>query len=64
MIRNALFLAEQVDGLECSTSIPTKAHIRETASVGSALEKAISDLRHAADELDAERLSCHGWKQV
>lgn len=26
--------------------------------------KAISDLRHAAAELDAERLSCFGWAQV
>lgn len=28
-----------------------------------ALEKAVADLRHAAEELDAERLSLKGWPQ-
>lgn len=29
-----------------------------------ALQKAAADLRHAAEELEAERLSCLGWPQV
>lgn len=28
------------------------------------LQKAAADLRHAAEELEAERLSCLGWPQV
>jgi hypothetical protein len=43
---------------------PGRPHEHSRCLPEEALEKAIADLRHAADELDAERLSCLGWRQV
>lgn len=44
--------------------LPEDVQARGHALPEHMLCKAISDLRHAADELDAERLSCFGWRQV
>lgn len=44
--------------------LPEGVRAEPTALPEHVLCKAISDLRHAADELDAERLSCYGWAQV
>lgn len=66
LIRNGLSLAERVDGIPAGTLVSLEDHHRPgrpEALVDHALCKAISDLRHAADELDAERLSCFGWAQ-
>lgn len=66
LIKNALSLAERVDGVQAGALVPLEDHQRPgnpEAKVDHALCKAISDLRHAADELDAERLSCFGWAQ-
>ncbi|MCU1592436.1 MAG: hypothetical protein JWP11_3692 [Frankiales bacterium] len=66
LIRNGLSLAERVDGCPAGTMVPLEDHQRPgqpEALVEHALCKAIADLRHAADELDAERLSCFGWAQ-
>lgn len=65
LIKNALSLAQRVDGVRAGAMIPLEEHQRTNpeALVEHALFKAISDLRHAADELDAERLSCFGWSQ-
>lgn len=67
LIGNAMDLARRVDGKESGTVIGLLDEQRPgnpEANVEHALCKAISDLRHAADELDAERLSCYGWRQV
>lgn len=67
LIRNGLSLAERVDGVTPGTMVPLEDRQRPgrpEALVDHALCKAISDLRHAADELDAERLSCFGWAQA
>lgn len=66
LIGNAMDLARRVDGKEAGTMIGLQDHQRPgspEALVEHAVCKAISDLRHAADELDAERLSCFGWAQ-
>lgn len=66
MLRNALALAERVDGVEAGAMVPLEDRQRPgnpEARVEHALCKAISDARHAAAELDAERLSCFGWAQ-
>lgn len=66
LIENAAQLAARVHGEIGGTMISLEDGQREhpEALVEHALCKAISDLRHAADELDAERLSCFGWRQV
>lgn len=67
LIGNAADLARRVDGKQAGTVIGVEDWQRPgnpEAVVDHALCKAISDLRHAADELDAERLSCFGWAQV
>lgn len=66
LIENAGKLAERAHGVAAGTMIPLEDGQRDQpeALVEHALCKAISDLRHAADELDAERLSCYGWRQV
>ncbi len=66
LIRNGLSLAQRVDGAAAGSVVPledAQRPGRPEANVEHALCKAISDLRHAADELDAERLSCFGWAQ-
>lgn len=66
LILNGLSLAQRVDDVEAGTVVPLEDHQRPghpEAPVEHALCKAIADLRHAADELDAERLSCFGWAQ-
>lgn len=82
LIKNALLLAEAVDGekatgvydlggpfpmerpiSEVGIVVPKDVHAAGVVLPEWALCKAISDLRHAADELDAERLSCYGWEQ-
>lgn len=66
LITNALDLSRRVDGKEAGSTIGLLPEQRDepNAQVEQALCKAIADLRHAADELDAERLNCYGWKQV
>lgn len=49
---------------EVVIAVPLSVRIGGEARPEHMLCKAISDLRHAADELDAERLSCFGWRQV
>ena len=82
LIKNALHLAEAVDGEQGSVitgqpegnyeaplhdaaiTLPVQVHANGFALPEHILCKAVSDLRHAADELDAERLACYGWRQV
>jgi hypothetical protein len=75
LIKNALEIAEKVDGHEAAELVrdigPAQYRADQNPEsellvprVEYALCKAVSDLRHAADELDAERLSCYGWQQV
>lgn len=66
LIRNALVLAEAANGATASymVEVPEGTRSSPYAEPHHLLCKAISDLRHAADELDAERLSCFGWRQV
>lgn len=65
LIRNGLALAKLADdqwpGSEVRPADGASQH--RVVTVEDALEKAAADLRHAAAELDAERLSCRGWKQ-
>lgn len=68
LIANALTIAEECDnvpaGVLLSFDPPVRRVTAPTAPVDHALAKAVADLRHAADELEAERLSCLGWPQV
>lgn len=71
LIENGLDLARRVDGhtahrFEGMVGVQADQRIdgREDAPIADVLEKAIGDLRHAADELEAERNSCMGWRQV
>ncbi len=66
LIRNGLALAEQVNGQPAGATLvpPLTAYSADRPpSVDQALGKAAADLRHAAEELEAERLSCYGWAQ-
>lgn len=66
LIANAQILARKVNRVEAGTMISLEENQRPgspEALVEHALCKAISDLRHAAAELDAERLNCYGWAQ-
>ncbi len=68
LIRNGLGLAQMVDGFDADLRlhVPLAARVdqQETSEFPAAiLEKAAADLRHAAEELEAERLSCLGWRQ-
>lgn len=67
LIEGSLALAQAVDGRQAGSVIATLSPDvydgDEPPRVEHALCKAVSDLRHAADELDAERLSCYGWRQ-
>ncbi len=66
LIKNALALADRADGAVAGTMIPLEDSHRPgqpEALVDHALAKAASDLRHAAEELEAERHSCYGWAQ-
>ena len=49
---------------DSAITLPVHIHGNGFALPEHILCKPISDLRHAADELDAERLSCYGWRQV
>lgn len=70
LIANAQHLAKAVHLELAGTTIALPPEVYASSDVvGRAhvehiLCKAISDLRHAADELDSERLSCFGWRQV
>lgn len=64
LINNALSLAEKVDGQRPSQVIKTDANVMGEGTTVELLEKAVADLRHAAAELEAERLNCYGWRQV
>jgi hypothetical protein len=57
LIENGLRLAKDVNGAPAGS-------LTEGGTIEDALEKAAADLRHAAEELTAERLSCKGWEQA
>lgn len=59
LIKNGLRLAELVNGCPLYADVDDKP-----TRVEDVLEKAAADLRHAAEELEAERLSVKGWRQV
>lgn len=66
LIHNSLGLAKAVDG-QADDALLAGVDVgcdREIVTVPEAIEVAVADLRHAADELDRERLSCYGWPQV
>lgn len=58
LIANGLELAEAVNGAKAGGLMV------QGGTVEDALDKAAADLRHAAEELTAERFSCKGWEQV
>lgn len=66
LITNGLDLARRVDGMPITGAVGVQEHQRvvTSANVRSTLLKAAADLRHAAEELTAEALSCDGWSQV
>lgn len=68
LIINALDLAQRVDGLHQSQDVAVQPAQRfdeqGEVNVFMALRKAAADLRHAAEELEAEAQSCLGWRQV
>lgn len=59
MIRNALEIAQNCNGAGQYVRVGDKS-----VPTIDALEKASADLRHAAEELTAERLSLLGWPQT
>lgn len=59
LIENGLRLARVADGQQATVEVDGADWF--TTDV---LEKAAADLRHAAEELTAERLSLLGWRQV
>lgn len=69
LIENGLSLAIQVNNRDAGSHIGlSQLHHRGDPgalgpSVDQVLGKAAADLRHAAEELEAERLSCFGWVQ-
>ena len=70
LIENGLYLAQRCDNVSglIAFNVPVpgnpSAQFARNAPVEHALQKAAADLRHAAEELEAERLSCLGWAQV
>lgn len=70
LVSNALYLAQQADGQRGSDGpirVDGSRRILGTSvevPLDRVLEKAAADLRHAAEELEAERLSVLGWAQV
>ena len=67
LIENGLALAKAVDGKNPHQHLDVGEHRmgpHPRRYPWGVLEKAAADLRHAAEELDAERLSCDDWKQV
>lgn len=68
LVRNAQRIVTACDGAGAGTITTVLAPARrvgdEDVAVEDALAKAAADLRRAADELEAERLSCLGWPQV
>jgi hypothetical protein len=64
--RHALDLAQRVDGKSSSQSLEVQEGQRHVpvALPQEMLRKAITDLRHAACELEAEAEACNGWAQV
>lgn len=67
LINNGALLARAAHGKRSDTfwgapAGTTLAPAQVNASA--ALDKAAHDLRHAADELQAEADSCRGWRQV
>lgn len=69
LINNGLSLAAVAHGHTAGSRVETIPEIFESPGgetdplVDQVLGKAAADLRHAAEELEAERLSCYGWKQ-
>lgn len=68
LIDNARTLAALCHGSSGNSRVGLPEHAVEDGLVSQTvewtLEKAIADLRHAADELDAERMACRGFRQV
>lgn len=68
LIKNGLRIAQACDGHTAGNTVPLGPPARSVevpdAPVDHALAKAAADLRHAAEELEAERLSCLEWPQV
>lgn len=73
LIRNGLELSERahnvntIDGTDVNLGNPNPHRnlgSKVTVPVDHVLAKAAADLRHAAEELEAERLSVLGWKQA
>lgn len=69
LIRNGMILATAVDGAWQGEQVHVGASHRADGWDAElppehVLGKAAADLRHAAEELEAERLSCLGWEQV
>ena len=63
LIASAARIAEAVDHLSIDALVLVPEHPNGPVAVVDALEKAASNLRHAAEELTAERLGCFGWTQ-
>lgn len=63
LIRNGLALAAAANGQGQSLTITVSGREVRVATID-ALEKASADLRHAAEELTAERLGLLGWPQT
>lgn len=67
LVDNAADLARRVDGMHGTEVVALQDHQRPgnpEARVQDVLTKAITDLRHAADELEEEWHSTVGWAQV
>lgn len=65
LIRNGLDIAQKCDGMTDNDYIDVaRDDLEHKPRTGLALEKAAADLRHAAEELTAERLSLLNMKQV
>lgn len=66
LIRHGLDLAIMCDGEteHVTLAVEPGSTVFKPRPVEHALQKAAADLRHAAEELEAERLSVLGWPQV
>jgi hypothetical protein len=61
LIREALALSEEVDMREGFDAVDFTDH---TFTGDQVLARASNLLRHAAEELEDERMACFGWDQV
>lgn len=72
LIHRSLMLAKAADQTPAGKLVEIHAwlegtridHERKPIPVEHVLQKAAADLRHAAEELEAERLSVLGWAQA